>query len=539
MLPTRTLVPATLLTLATAVSAQTAGGSADNRWTFYASSSSGYDFARTMDTISDLNGDGVPELLVGEPFATYQVHHGGAATILSGSNGSILHRHHGAASERLGQVVSAAGHLDADGVEDYLYLVHRDALTFGPIVYGMSGATHQELFRLPLLSHGDCRSLAPAGDVDGDGVDDLLVGATNVIELFSGATQASLLRIYEINVDLGFAVRGIGDQDGDGKPDILAGAPRASAGMQNSGAVRIYSSATGAILLEVSGRNSGASFGCSVAAAGDMDGDGFEDFVAGGYGTKVGNLQMAGIVQLCSGATGAVLWEVEGDQGWGYLGENVEVLGDADGDGVPDVSGGAPRVDNAAGTLVGRISFYSGVDGREFWRDEGTSSRNIGALLVAAGDQGLVPCQFSYAVEDQQIRTLAYEPHLYVEALELSVSSGVSVRLKLDFPNTLRDKAYAVLASAGGTGPTTLGGIEVPLTDGPMLQQFVSGWTPVALLRGRGTLNVHGEAVAEMVGAPGLAAYLGSRIWLAAVCYDRATGVGIRSSVPHGVTIVP
>src|SRR5262249_37645766 len=152
--------------------------------------------------------------------------------------------------------------------------------------------------------------------------------------------DASVLRTIEGSPDdrLGASLDEIGDLDGDGVPDILAGAP----GLQHPsspGHVRIYSGADGRELLTLTGESAPEGFGDVVAGMGDVDGDSVPDVAVAAAG---GDLAIPGAVRVFSGASGQILWRAFGNGPQDSFGRSIALLGDIDGDGVRDLAVGAP-----------------------------------------------------------------------------------------------------------------------------------------------------------------------------------------------------
>ena len=168
------------------------------------------------------------------------------------------------------------------------------------------------------------------GDVDGDGVPDLAVldptdGAgplgtsSGRVFVISGATRATL---HDVGVtgamewfqDLAL----VGDVDGDGVADLVIGV-RGSLGTTGPGRARTISGATGGLLHEITGDQADDGLGRSVAGVGDLDGDGWPDVAVGAPSDRSG-LSVTGSVRLCSGLDGAQLDIVFGPDADGAFG---------------------------------------------------------------------------------------------------------------------------------------------------------------------------------------------------------------------------
>jgi len=255
-----------------------------------------------------------------------------------------------------------------------------DAAPLGPgSVFVYSGATGQVLFRIdgPASSEVFGGSIAAIGDVDGDGKADVLVGAVSTgcdntfplngsAYVVSGATSAIIRHITAADPcsGFGFSVAGAGDVDGDGVPDILVGAPNSFfSGSANAGAVLLYSGATGTLVRRSDGLFS-SFLGTSVAGGGDVDGDGIRDILAGApQDIFVGGPLFSGSAFLYSGASGSILSAVGGNDRYAYLGQALGNLGDVNGDGRSDYVVGAPGAIEYQGTrLFGGAFVFGFVD---------------------------------------------------------------------------------------------------------------------------------------------------------------------------------
>jgi hypothetical protein len=239
-------------------------------------------------------------------------------------------------------------------------------------------------------------SVRGAGDVDGDGFDDLIAGAygddtrganAGAVQVFSGRDGSLLYRIQgdAAGDRFGAFVAAAGDVDGDGFADLLVGAPRADANGVDSGLARVYSGRTGSVLHDLSGDAAGDQFGTGVAGLGDVDGDGHDDFAVGAPLEDDGGPD-AGSVRVFSGRTGAVLRTLLGDGPGDRFGFSVAGPGDVDGDGFADVLVGA-YLDDDSGFDSGSAKLFSGRTGAVLHSLVGNAAGEFfGYAVGGAGD---------------------------------------------------------------------------------------------------------------------------------------------------------
>ncbi len=149
-----------------------------------------------------------------------------------------------------------------------------------------------------------------------------------------------------------------GDVDGDGVHDLAIAAPYARVEGQPAGRVEVRSGGSGKLLFEVWGE-AGDQFGTAVGAAGDIDGDGYDDIIIGAPGDEHA---MAGRVAVYSGRGGKLLLERTGDRRGDQFGAEARGIDDWDGDGIPDLLVGAPGFDGGDGQDAGRVQLLSGRD---------------------------------------------------------------------------------------------------------------------------------------------------------------------------------
>jgi hypothetical protein len=343
--------------------------------------------------LGDLDGDGLEELGVGAPvFSFYQsfsVFPGRAFVLEGGMPRGLVH---GGALETIGQTVSGAGDVNGDGADDVAFSRLVGGVPSVAVVSGRNGAVLRTFPGAPGSGFG--RSLARAGDVDADGVEDLLVGAytdpsagpsAGSVRVYSGATGAVLYTRAGRQGDfLGLSVAGLGDVNGDGHADFAAGAPRRGHDFTGSsfsfcvweseppGYVRVYSGADGALLFQIDGQvhvpfscypydflsvHAGELFGYSLTGVGDWDQDGVPDLAVGAPGA---GKFFSGAVRVFSGIDGFQLAEFLGSSPQNEFG--ISLAGgpgfDFDADGFVDLAVGEEEIYYAA-AVSGAVHVFS------------------------------------------------------------------------------------------------------------------------------------------------------------------------------------
>ncbi len=263
-------------------------------------------------------------------------------------------------------------------------------------------------------------TLAGGTDLDGDGLAELWVGApvashdgkpVGAVYLVHGGTTGSLdldqdsayTLVGESSYDrAGDALAQLGDLDGDGLSDLAVGAPQDDAGATDGGAVfLVYSSSPAPDLADAAARILGTSttahLGASLAAVGDLDGDGLADLAIGVPGADDGAANSGAVYvyldppsgDLDSGDADA---RIAGEDASDQAGAAIAGPGDFDGDGTPDLAIGAERQGSVAaygGAVYVVLGPPSGATSlaSAHARIQGTSSYDYaGAAVAAAGD---------------------------------------------------------------------------------------------------------------------------------------------------------
>lgn len=348
----------------------------------------------------DVNGDGFDDVIVGVPgeFGSAADH----ARVYSGVDGAVLLTFMGTTSnDNFGSAVSGAGDVNNDGFSDLIvgapaFDLHGPESGLARVFSGSDGAILFSFYGETQISFlGD--SVSGVGDIDQDGFDDVVVGApgennySGAVRVYSGHDGSILYTFHGDSeyLDFGFSVSGAGDVNGDGVVDVIVGAPSDNSNGSNSGLARVFSGADGAILYTFYGDDRDDFLGRSVSGAGDIDGDGFADLIVGAPGAG----RQAGLARVFSGRDGSILYSFEGTTHGpqtDHVGQAVAGGGDINGDGIPDFVIAAPGEGGSGfGESVGRVRVYVSQACPGDSNDDGVVDvADLNAVLTAYGQTG-------------------------------------------------------------------------------------------------------------------------------------------------------
>ncbi|MBC1241762.1 putative Ig domain-containing protein [Nostoc sp. 2RC] len=369
----------------------------------------------SVSSAGDVNGDGIDDLIIGAPYGNYSgqsyVVFGKTTgfnptlnlSTLNGTNGFVINGINGGGNS--GWSVSNAGDVNGDSIDDLIigapslhantpgqsYLVFGKTTGFNPTLNlstlnGVNGFAINGIYVGDFLGY----SVSSAGDVNGDGIDDLIIGAPFASPNASNSGQSYVvfgkttgfsptLNLWSLNGANGFMINGIkagdrsgrsvssaGDINGDGIDDLIISARFASPNGEESGQSYVVfgkttgfnptlnlSTLNGANGFVINGIKAGDFLGYSVSSAGDVNGDGIDDLIIGApyaspKGTSSGQSYVvfgkttafSPVLNLLSlnGANGFAINGINAD---GYSGYSVSSAGDINGDGIGDLIIGA------------------------------------------------------------------------------------------------------------------------------------------------------------------------------------------------------
>ncbi len=439
---------------------------------------------------------------------------------------------------------------------------------------GVSGA----MIWSTTYSGGYYTQIAGHEDLDADGKGDLLLAGPAEIHLRSGADGShfgtiprpvSRWEFYTVELS------GIGDVDGDGIGEVLVGLPGAHpSGMWRAGSAYLYSGASpgGAPLWQLDGIANGDELGSLVLGVDDLNGDGTPDALIGITGQDE--------LRAVSGSTGATIWayiDPNGDD----VGYWAEALQDTNGDGVQEVLTIEHILDGATGqvlrTMPNSDTWFAvgdqdgdGVEdligGTGAWLAAGTvydAAVHSGATLeviygVAVPDPEIeeawaFPARdldadgvheiFGAATDGDDtliLNRIEFQPVMSASTSAVSLATGGTVQLDLDFTTEAAFQEYRVITGSSGVGylpvsPTIL----LPLAYDQTVYDTYNGGYPAFVTGTSGMLNNAGRGTCRFNFPAGLPGSLLGRTYTVAALAGYPWGWWTRSSMPASFTIVP
>jgi|GEM_PF-6162495 len=384
-------------------------------------------FGFTVSSAGDVNKDGYGDVIVG----AYQYDNGqndeGRAFVYHGSASGLSTVFNWTAESNLeyshfGYSVAGAGDVNGDGFSDvtiaapgwydqtgkrlsgkvFVYNGTPNGLELNPSWTGESDQVYSE--------YGS--SVSNAGDINGDGYSDIVVGAPGYYNgeyaegkayIYNGS-ESGLNIIpnwtFESNLSnalLGSSVSNAGDVNGDGYDDVIIGAPAYN---NSTGRVFLFHGSSMGLSvianLQLDGDQSKASFGRSVSSAGDVNADGFSDVIVGvpEFNKKGSLLEMLGFQTdegkalvfhgSPTGIISAPKWAIEIDQSASYYGTSVSYAGDLNADGYSDVIVGATQYDKGKGKAFVYYGNRFGLSSLPNW----TTGEDLSTFVKSVSDAG-------------------------------------------------------------------------------------------------------------------------------------------------------
>ena len=301
----------------------------------------------------------------------------------------IIHEWDGEAiNDQFGWIARSIGDVDNDGAADFVTSaptknikgenagrIYVYSSRSGKLLWQADGKPGEQLGT----------GLEAAGDTNHDGVPDVVAGApgSDTAYVFSGRDGHALLTLHAEGKgdNFGQHVSSVGDIDHDGYADIIVGAPNNHAGGKDAGRAYVYSGKDGHLLLTLTGERAGDLFGSTVAGYTDAA----RSFVV--VGAPAAGPRKTGRVYVYDGLKQKPKFTADSDATGNALGLMfVAVVGDVDGDHVPDIYA-SDWSNSAKGPSTGRVYVYSGRSGKTLLTFTGeTSGEGFGTTHSTTGD---------------------------------------------------------------------------------------------------------------------------------------------------------
>jgi hypothetical protein len=371
------------------------------------------DFGYKCTWAGDVNGDGFADALVSAPgyrssTGKVYLYYGGPTGLLAQPNWTAVGE---APVDGFGKSMGGAGDLNGDGYADLYAAAPDHKKQFNSqgklyVYYGgpkgppskpswtLDGAADYEVF-------GDCTS--PVGDINADGYADLIVGAYGYekgrgkAELYLGSAQglgnkpAWSMEGEADGDNLGYSHGAAGDFNGDGVADFLVGAKYNASAYAVAGKAWAFLGKKGGPGREAAWLQTGeavnAMFANRLYSAGDVNGDGYGDVIAGAPGMKKSAGRAYLYLGSARGLSAKPAWTYTGKERGIRLGHSVNSAGDVNADGYDDVIVGSPGYPAYAGRAELFLGSKRGLSAKPQWFIVGSGpGANLGMWTASAGD---------------------------------------------------------------------------------------------------------------------------------------------------------
>jgi len=393
-------------------------------WSAESNQSSAH-FGWNVSSAGDVNGDGYGDVIIGARYYDNGQSDEGRAYVYLGSSGGMSTIPSWTAepdlsSSDFGTSVSTAGDVNGDGYSDVIvgapYLDNGQNNEGRVYVYLGSGSGLSPTPAWTVESNQASAifgiSVSTAGDVNGDGFSDVIIGASlydngqtnegSAFVYYGSPTGLSLIADWtaennQASSEFGFSVSTAGDVNGDGYSDVIIGSRYFDNGQNDEGRTYVYyGSVMGLSLTEnwtAESNQSGADFGYSVSAAGDVNGDGYGDVIVGARDYDNGQINEGRSYVYYGSLSGLSLtenWTAESNQASSRFGFSVSSAGDVNGDGYSDVIIGALYFDNVQNDEGRAFVYYGSISGLSLTENCTVESNQAGAQfgisVASAGD---------------------------------------------------------------------------------------------------------------------------------------------------------
>ncbi len=383
-------------------------------------------FGKSVSTAGDVNGDGYDDVIIGAPFYDNGEIDEGKAFLYLGSPIGLLPiaiwtAESNQASAQFGWSVSTAGDVNGDGFDDII--IGANQFDNDQMDEGKAYVYYGSILGPSLLPNWTVEgnqsgsqfgwTVTGAGDVNNDGYSDVLIGAPlyddamtdqGRVFLYEGSPSGlSSLSSWNAESDqassyFGISVSSAGDVNGDGYTDIVVGANRYDNPLMDEGCAFIYYGSGSGLSNSVSWKSEShalayfAYLGISVSGAGDVNGDGYDDVIVGSYAYS--NLQAGeGKVFVYYGSPTGLSqdadWTAESDQTNARFGYSVSSAGDVNGDGYSDVIVGAREYDDGEideGAAFIYFGSAAGLTSLSWMGECNQTGALLGCSVAGAGD---------------------------------------------------------------------------------------------------------------------------------------------------------